>query len=375
MTFLFNITMTTGKHSRGGVLTSKESDWNIVGYNGQRVTSRTRFGGQGRPNLVKKVVNKEEYDTDSDADDSDWESEDEETSSEEEDEDSEEEEPTTKPEATRVIVEVASLQDALQKHCVCPECKGALDMSIKTLCLATMLRMTCPCCGYIYYSNPPPSKAEIGERIDDQERSTDYAINVLYALAFLTCGDGCKEAARVLGLLGLPNDTTMESRTFTIIEDRISPVLQKLGDDVLLESLMEEVKLEMEASNSFNVCDFDNWKRSLNGNNEVVIPKDRYPKVTVSFDMAWQQRNSGHRYNSPSGHGLLVGGRTRKPIAFNLKSKFCNYCKAWEKRPNNVGIPVPIHLCMKNHECSSASMEALSCLNMVEDLYTKSIML
>ena len=40
---------------------------------------------------------------------------------------------------------------------------------------------------------------------DDYERVTDYAVNVLYVLSFLSCGDGGNEAARVLGLLGLPN--------------------------------------------------------------------------------------------------------------------------------------------------------------------------
>jgi hypothetical protein len=60
----------------------------------------------------------------------------------------------------------------------------------------------------------------------------------IYVLGFLSCGDGSKEAAHILGLLGLPNDTTtMETRSFNIIEERISPTLQQIGEEVLLQTL------------------------------------------------------------------------------------------------------------------------------------------
>jgi hypothetical protein len=56
---------------------------------------------------------------------------------------------------------------------------------------------------------------------DNYERSSDYAVDVLYILGFISMGDGCTEEARLLGPFGLPNNTTMESRSFTIIEERI----------------------------------------------------------------------------------------------------------------------------------------------------------
>jgi hypothetical protein len=66
-------------------------------------------------------------------------------------------------------------------------------------------------CGYIDVSNLPAT-AEIGAKVDDRNRSTDYSINVLYVLEFLSSGDGCTEASKMLGILGLPNDTTMQSK-------------------------------------------------------------------------------------------------------------------------------------------------------------------
>jgi hypothetical protein len=55
--------------------------------------------------------------------------------------------------------------------------------------------------------------------------------------------DGCTEAGRLLGLLGLPNDTTMESRSFTIIEERIGPAIRNITNNILHENLINEVKL------------------------------------------------------------------------------------------------------------------------------------
>jgi hypothetical protein len=91
---------------------------------------------------------------------------------------------------------------------------------------------------------------------------------------------------------------------------------------------------------------------------------------SISFDMlGWQQRSSGHRYNSPSGHALLVGGKTRKPVALCIKRKLCNFCCSWEKQSNPDELPIPDHMCMKNHDGSSSAMEPAACLEMVIDLY------
>ena len=91
-----------------------------------------------------------------------------------------------------------------------------------------------------------------------------------------------------------------------------------------------------------------------------------------SFDMGWQQRGNGHRFNSLSGHALLIGGRSRKPIAFTVKSKLCIYCVAWKKRNKDIAQDedlIPPHNCCNNHDGSSSSMEPLACLEMVVDIF------
>jgi hypothetical protein len=216
---------------------------------------------------------------------------------------------------------------------------------------------------HIYHSIPP-AIANLGEKTGKVQRTTDFAVNIQYIIGFLTSGDGGVEAARLLGLLGLPNDTTMETRSFPTIEYRISKFVQQLSKDILFENLVEEAKLSFGAAEN----DFKFWKLAQT-NKTIILTKDQYAKLKVSFDMGWQQRSSGHRYASPSGDALLVGGYTRKPIAMTIKSKMCNFCKAWEKKPLNNGIDPPEHQCSKNHDGSSSAMEPEACLDMVTHLF------
>jgi hypothetical protein len=89
----------------------------------------------------------------------------------------------------------------------------------------------------------------------------------------------------------------------------------------------------------------------------------------VSYDMGWQQRSSGRRYASPSGHAFFVGGLSRKPIQLEVKSKICNFCSTWKKRNPGDLLPVPLHSCTMNHDGSSSSMEAAAALTMIVDLF------
>jgi hypothetical protein len=344
--------------AQNGKLKPRESDWKLPGITGQAVTSRTRNGGTGRPSFGHRFVEVEALSSDSEeeqsevaeirapdvvVDDEEEEEQEDEDEGDEDEDDDEDDDEVKKPPATRVVLEVGPLSDILQKHCRCPECDGRVEVSLKSLCLATTITLKCsnPDCTYIDSMHPPAvakiNSLDRSHREDGKERMSDSAINLLYVLGFLSCGDGGTEAGRVLGLLGLPNDTTMERRSFGMIEERIAPSIKALTEEILLDNLCKEVKRSVLLPN-----DYELWRRSLNGS--VTLDKANYPKLRVSFDMAWQQRNSGNQYASLSGHALFVGGYTRLPIAFMIKSKLCNFCKTWcKKHPPTE--PPPEHTC------------------------------
>jgi len=164
--------------------------------------------------------------------------------------------------------------------------------------------------------------------------------------------------------MGLPNDTTMDGRSFHIIEERIGPIIRALTDEMLLENLTEEVRLSCD-----NESDFETWKRAVDPSVATPpLPKERCPRISASNDTAWQQKGSGHTHNSPSGHSLMFGHHARKPLVYAVKSKACNFCNAFRKK-HAATIDVPPHDCCRNHTGSSGQMEPESCLELIVQLF------
>jgi len=276
----------------------------------------------------------------------------------------------SKPSATRGIFELETLKTSFEKHACCPECKSGLIATFPTCCIASGLRLQCSndFCSFVDIQRPKltadmPLPANCGSPLI--ERSTDYSINIMHVLGFLASGDGGAKAGRTLGMLGLPNSTTMEKRSFTIIEQRLAPTRQQLGKKILLENLDEEVEIyyggEVDADGNLL---FDLWK-------DKTLPQALWPTLMVSTDMGWQKRSSGRNCFSLSGHALFVAMLTRKPIALATKHKVCRHCKMWYTR-HTVDEQVPEHECVVNHTGSSGSMEAKAVLDMHVQLFEES---
>jgi hypothetical protein len=118
----------------------------------------------------------------------------------------------------------------------------------------------------------------------------------------------------------------------------------------------------MEASEFLDEHDFNLWTSSLT-DKTIKLSLAKMPKIHGSYDMAWQQKGSGHQYNSLSGHGSLVGRRTRKVVGLLVKLKICNACTLWAKK--NPNTPMIQHNCYKNHHGSSGCMESAAILEII----------
>jgi hypothetical protein len=299
---------------------------------------------------------------------------------EEEEEDEEDEEDklalqtkSKKPKHTHVIVEVNQLELAIAQL-QCKKCRSAIELKLNTVCIATDMSVVCTNdkCTFIIQCPPAGTTMHVNDRNGNYERNTDFAINVLFVLGFISMGDGSVEAARLLGLLGLPNDTTMESRSFFIIERGLGPVIWSLCQEILLENLINEVKLSMkeQLGDAYDVNDFNLWKASLT-DQSIVIMESKKPKIDLSYDMAWQQKGSSHSYDSQSGHGTMMGRHTRKVVALDIKCKLCKVCDCFVRRKDQTKPLEVHHWCWRNHDGSSGAMEAASCLALVVDIYNQ----
>ena len=342
-------------------LAPKESDWNLAGLAPATVTrTRTRFGGHGRPNLntdntssCKSSSSDGSFAGDSDDD----------VSLEGMEEDK------SKPEPIRIIIEVDQLKRTLEEFSKCKTCQGPMDVSLnaKGYGLATKIELSCldQKCSFVHHGQEPAPTKVHADNTDSYDRITDYAVNCIYVISFIASGDGPTEAEKLLGLLGMPNDTTMASTTFKKIENRIGPFIRELGEAILLENVKKEVKASVDAS------DYDQWQRSIDPTIACPpLPVERYPVVDGSFDNGWQQKKSGHTHDSPSGHGLIFGFKTRLPLCYEIKSKLCDFCNHQKKKyPDRTREEYNVHDCCKNYEGSSGAMEALTCLELVTRLF------
>ena len=285
-------------------LASSQSGWNLAGR-GSPTQTRTRHGGNGRPNLTA-AVERLSFHYGSDTDSSFIFDEEEDDASVGDAADASlasfsDEKPATK----HAILEIDPMSRLFEKHCACPLCNKPLVLSVDSVCLASSLTAICKTrgCGYVSHGDPP-AKANIQVRnfpFDNRERNTDFAINIIYALGIISVGDGSVEAGRFCGLLSLPRDTSMERRSFPIIEARIGPAIRDLQDEILDENLTEEVRLVNEKSTLQDANDFMLWQQSIDPSRipkNFDLHRNKYPILQASFDAGWQQKGSGHTYNS-----------------------------------------------------------------------------
>lgn len=154
------------------------------------------------------------------------------------------------PSARRILIEKSLIRTMMEDHIFCPTCKDTVVVSFPTVCLASGCRIDCsnPMCGYVRLENPEAANVPLPDEAGSPfiVRSTDYSTNILFVLSFISSGDGGKEAERLLGLLGLSNATSMEKRSFGIIENRLAPVIQDVADEILMENLHEAVKVSLD---------------------------------------------------------------------------------------------------------------------------------
>ena len=185
------------------------SEWKLAGNILEEGTKRTKrkvhkFGNEIDTNstdylFVSEVLNNEESDDD------------------------EEEQ-----ESTRAIVDVEGMSSMLFRNSRCALCGSGVRVRFKSCCIALYCELQClkPECNWKDSSGRDPlTDFCLPEGLGSPliERTTDYAVNILYVLSHLSVGDGGREAERHLMFLGLPNSTTMEKSSFSSIEERISP--------------------------------------------------------------------------------------------------------------------------------------------------------
>ena len=190
------------------------------------------------------------------------------------------------PEHTRATFEIAAVRSVLERHTKpCPKCQSKLEFEFPTCTLATGIRTSCSneFCSFVEVERPAAADAPLDENAGSCliERNTDCAINVSHVLGFMSCGDGGSEAAKILGLTGLPRPTTVQKRSFPTIEGRTSATIHNLADEVMNKQLEDEVRLVLadKRDEMTGALLFDSWK-------EKKLQPQQHPEIEASGDIA-----------------------------------------------------------------------------------------
>ncbi|VDI50719.1 Hypothetical predicted protein [Mytilus galloprovincialis] len=89
--------------------------------------------------------------------------------------------------------------------------------------------------------------------------------------------------------------------------------------------------------------------------------------IKIKYDMGWQKRGSGRKYDSMSGVGVAIGNETGKVLEREIRSKNCRTCSYWEGK----GIEAAHHDCPRNWYGTSKGMEPDVGVSLIKKLEEK----
>ena len=171
-----------------------------------------------------------------------------------------------------------------------------------------------------------------------RRNNTWFEANLRLVLATLAVGNGGTDLADFCAFLDLPQAATFGKKPFNKIECAIGARLRNVVEEGMKDALQEEIRLTLERQGK----SYSEWLKQDENTRQQVL-------LTVCYDMGWQKRSSGNKYDSLSGHAFMVGTESRKIISCIVSSKMCATCLDAEIKD----ITAKDHHCPKSYSGSS----------------------
>jgi len=263
------------------------------------------------------------------------------------------------------LVHFDSLKSIVESMAICRLCGSNLVLLEKTVGIATKVKLSCENKKCDCTKESASFRSRTGGDVSMKYNAVEsYALNCLLVLALQQVGGGAAESCIILTYLGLKAPASFQNKHFNRIEMKLRPTVKKLSNSAINIALHQEMMMTLEDKYDGEELDRkkDDWNNKRLDNNSNGL--------TVAYDMGWNKRSTGTRYDSISGHGIMVGGKSKKVIGFKAMSKDCSDCKVL-KRKHGDSIPIPDHECVKNHDGSSKSMECEAILLMAIEALDK----
>jgi len=195
------------------------------------------------------------------------------------------------------VVHWDSLKKLVGDNTSCKSCGSEIKLTETTVGIATEVQLVCTNknfnlnkCNFVRRTNTKIMQVK-------KSSSASFALNVQFVLALMQVGGGNSESETLINFLDLPHGSTFKKSSFSSIQSALISQIVELSDKSMKKALSDEVKSSVSEKL---------FKEFHNKNNVKEI------KLTVSYDTGWNKRSSGHKYDSISGHGFVMGAIGKK---------------------------------------------------------------
>jgi hypothetical protein len=241
-----------------------------------------------------------------------------------------------------VLLRMEDLDRLLTDHLRCNCGARRAKVIRRTVGISTQIDYFCTVCENRYSIKPEMNRSYNECSGDENEkerlfvRLDSHALNNRLILLTQLLGASRKASSFIAGMLDLSSKYT--HCRYRQQEDHVGWQEIVLAEKIMIENQLREIE-GLEPDENGRYC------------------------VAVGGDAGWQQGQK--KYNSPSGHAMLVGQRLFLVLALIVYSKLCCLCAAAKRK----GREPAAHACSKNYEGSSKGMEAKGILKLVTNLW------
>ncbi len=243
-----------------------------------------------------------------------------------------------------------SLNNMIRCNTKCARCGADVMLHEKTTGIATSVHLTCKNQRCNLNESNKINRTKFVKYNFRPDSNESFAINCQLVLSLMQMGCGSREADVLLTFLDLPNAHTFYTKTFSRVSDAIRSEIKEISNKSMKDAREEEIR---------EILGEELFKKYNNG---MLSPEEI--GVVIMYDMGWNKRSSGNKYDSISGHGFALGGNTRKILNYRCMSKSCRKCFLSKRTKIEVE-----HECPKNHEGSSKSMECEAIFQIVKESF------
>ncbi|XP_046406334.1 uncharacterized protein LOC124171235 [Ischnura elegans] len=226
----------------------------------------------------------------------------------------------------------------LCKQMICTHCSSILSLNDITeenlIGLACKWHITCRACGAV--NTVLTSKSQANPKTNRQ----NFDINLKAAIGLIDAGIGAAHVNAFLSCLNIPE---VHESLLKRSERVIGPEIENVANESCVSSSLLERELEHTGLTIL--------QESLPSPDS---PLDVSP-IAVSYDMGWQKRGNGRSYSSLTGHGCLIGQKSKKVLAYGTRNISCKACHYGKRE----------HDCRRNWSGSAKAMEADLALELV----------